>query len=68
MDEKVDKASDTEPANGSGAPETRADTIDRIKQAMVTARTTLAGHSTGADPYNSSRDRRRASVWGNRKR
>jgi hypothetical protein len=43
-------------------------TVERIKQALVTSRITLAGHSTGADPYNSRLDRRRASVWGNRKR
>ena len=68
MDDKVDKTTDAEPASEPGAAETRTATVDRIKQAVVTARTTLAGHSTGADPYNSGRDRRRASVWGNRKR
>jgi hypothetical protein len=43
-------------------------TLDRIKQALVTARTTLASHNTGSDPYNSRSERRRRSIWGNRDR
>lgn len=55
-----------EPPTEPGESEARPLTLDRIKQALVTSRTTLAGHGTGSDPYNSRRDRRRASVWGNR--
>ena len=66
MDTKQDKSSDAEPAKE--APEGRSFTVERIKQALVTSRMTLAGHNTGGDPYDSRRDRRRASVWGNRKR
>ena len=66
MDPKHDKSSNAEPANESA--EGHSLTVERIKQALVTSRMTLAGHSTGADPYNSRLDRRRASIWGNRKR
>ncbi len=42
--------------------------LDRIKQALVTSRLTLAGQNIGADPYDSHHDRRRGSVWGHRSR
>jgi hypothetical protein len=68
LDTKRDKAADAEPVNEAGEAALRPFTLDRIKQALVTSRTTLAGQSTGADPYNSRRDRRRSCLWGNRKR
>jgi hypothetical protein len=68
LDTKPDYVTDVEP---QAAPDDRGAgpaVVERIKQALVTSRLTLAGHSTGADPYNSRRDRRRTSVWGNRSR
>jgi hypothetical protein len=66
MATKPDYVTDLDAQSGpddSGVPPS---VLDRIKQALVTSRITLAGQSTGADPYDSRRDRRRASVWGNR--
>jgi hypothetical protein len=68
LDTKPDYVTDLEP---QAAPDDRGAgpaVVERIKKALVTSRLTLAGHSTGADPYNSRRDRRRTSVWGNRSR
>jgi hypothetical protein len=57
---------DPEPASDKAGP--RPLVVDRIKQALVTSRLTLASHSTGTDPYDSRLDRRRGSIWGNRRR
>jgi hypothetical protein len=70
LDTKSDYVTDREPA---AAPEdadadARSAVLDRIKQALVTSRLTLASHSTGADPYDTRKDRRRGTVWGNRSR
>ena len=67
MDTRPNYVTDVvEPPSEPGKSDSRPVTLDRIKQALVTSRTTLAGQGTGTDPYNSRRDRRRASVWGNR--
>jgi hypothetical protein len=66
LDTRRNYVTDVVPVNEPGESEVRLVTLDRIKQALVTSRTTLAGQGTGADPYNSRRDRRRTSVWGNR--
>ena len=67
MDTKPDYV--TEPQPQAAAVETGVQPVfDRIKQALVTSRLTLAGQNIGADPYDSHHDRRRALVWGNRSR
>ena len=68
MDTKPDYVTDPEPQAAADGPGLGPAVLERIKQALVTSRLTLAGHNTGADPYNSRRDRRRTSVWGNRSR
>jgi hypothetical protein len=68
LDTKPDYVTDLEPQAAPVEPGLGPVMLERIKQALVTSRLTLAGQSTGADPYNSRRDRRRASVWGNRSR
>lgn len=68
MDDKPDYVSDPEPQASPAQADAQPVIIDRIKQALVTARLTLGSQSTGADPYNCRADRRHASVWGNRRR
>ena len=69
LDTKPDYVSNVEPQAASDGPGLEPVVLERIKQALVTSRLTLAGQSVGADPYNSRRDRRRrASVWGDRSR
>ena len=68
MATKPDYVTDLEPQAAPGDSGVRPIMLDRIKQALVTSRVTLAGQSTGKDPYDSRRDRRRTSVWGNRVR
>ncbi len=68
MDTKADYVTDVEPETASGESGVRPLMVDRIKQALVTSRLTLASHNIGTDPYDSRRDRRRASIWGNRSR
>jgi hypothetical protein len=68
VDAKPDYVTDVEPQVVPDDADLRPVMLDRIKQALVTSRLTLAGHSTGADPYNSRRDRRRATIWGKRSR
>ena len=68
MENKPDYVTDLEPSAAPDQSGIRPVVADRIKQALVTSRMTLAGHSTGADPYNTRGDRRRQSVWGNRDR
>ncbi len=68
MDTKPDYVTDAEPEGSSEQTGARPLVVDRIKQALVTSRLTLASHSTGTDPYDSRVDRRRGSLWGNRRR
>ncbi len=68
MDTKTDYVTDREPAAVPEDADARSAVLDRIKQALVTSRLTLASHSTGADPYDTRADRRRGTVWGNRSR
>ncbi|HEV7432906.1 MAG TPA: hypothetical protein VGN77_07675, partial [Steroidobacteraceae bacterium] len=66
---KPDYVADVDEAQPApSAADTRPVVVDRIKQALVTARLTLGGQNTGADPYDTRRDRRRAPVWGTRRR
>ena len=68
MDTKGDYVIDPEAPAVAAEAVVLPPVVERIKKALVTSRLTLASHSTGTDPYNSRRDRRRGSVWGNRKR
>jgi hypothetical protein len=68
MDKKPDYVANAPPQPAAEDADRRPLVIDRIKQALLTSRLTLAGQSTGADPYNRRRDRRRTSVWGNGRR
>jgi hypothetical protein len=68
LDKKSDYVTVVEPAAGREDADERTAVLDRIRQALVTSRLTLASHSTGSDPYDSRADRRRGTVWGNRNR
>ncbi len=68
MDSKANYVTEVEPEAASDEAEARLLTVDRIKQALVTSRLTLASHNTGTDPYDNRVDRRRGSIWGNRRR
>jgi hypothetical protein len=68
LDDKPDYVSDPQPQAAPAQADAQPVVFDRIKHALVTARISLGGQSTGADPYNCRADRRRASVWGNRRR
>ena len=68
MDTKPDYVTGPEPQSAPDEVPARPPVVERIKQALVTSRLTLAGHSTGTDPYDSRHDRRRAPLWGNRSR
>ncbi len=67
MDTKPDYVTESEP-QAARDETTVQPVLDRIKQALVTSRLTLAGQNIGADPYDSHHDRRRALVWGHRSR
>ena len=67
LDDKPDYVSDPEPQVSPAQADAQL-VVNRIKQALVTARLTLGNQNTGADPYNCRADRRRASMWGNRRR
>jgi hypothetical protein len=67
LDTKPDYVTEPEPKAASDET-TVQPVLERIKQALVTSRVTLAGQNIGADPYDSHHDRRRAPVWGNRSR
>jgi len=68
LDDKPDYVSDPEPQAAPAPTDAQPVVFDRIKQALVTARITLGNQNTGADPYNCRADRRRTSMWGNRRR
>ncbi len=68
MDTKPDYVTDSEPHAASEATSAQPAVVERIKQALVTSRLTLAGQNTGTDPYDSRRERRRTPIWGNRSR
>ncbi len=63
MDTKADYVTDEDAPVAPSDSGIRPVMIDRIKQALVTSRVTLAGQSTGADPYDTRRDRPRGLVW-----
>jgi|KBSMisStaDraftv2_1062788.scaffolds.fasta_scaffold01725_13 hypothetical protein len=67
LDTKTDYVTAEDTVVSPGDSGIRPAMIGHIRQALVTSRVTLAGQSTGADPYNSRRDRRRASVWGTKR-
>lgn len=66
MDTKPNYVTDPEPHAVPEAVSVQPPVLERIKQALVTSRLTLAGQNTGTDPYDSRYDRRRAPIWGNR--
>ena len=68
LDKKPDYVTGSEPQTAPAPADAQPVVFDRIKHALVTARLTLGSQSTGADPYNCRADRRRASVWGSRRR
>jgi hypothetical protein len=68
LDSKSDYVTDLEPPAAPEDTGARAAVLDRIKQALVTSRLTLASQSTGANPYDRRVDRRRGTVWGKRSR
>lgn len=68
MDTKPDYVTEPEPQTAPGDVRSPPPVLERIKQALVTSRLTLAGQNIGSDPYDSRRDRRRTPVWGNRSR
>ena len=68
MDTKTDYVTELEPKAAPEAAAVRPPVLDRIKQALLTSRLTLAGQNIGADPYDNRLDRRRAPLWGKRSR
>jgi hypothetical protein len=56
------------PRQAAEEPEPRPLMLERIKQALVTSRLTLAGDTAGDNPYDSRPGRDPGSVWGNRSR
>jgi len=58
----------TQAALEPAATDVRGDTLNRIRQSLVTSRLTLATDTSGGNPYDSGSGRSPGSVWGQRRR